>query len=214
MMYSPSHFVENDATEILQLIQRYPFGLLVTALGDEPLTSHLPFLAEICDGHMKLSAHMARANPHWRRLADTTAMVVFSGPHGFVSPSWYADPAHSVPTWNYVAVHCLGTPRLLDEDHTRTLLRHLTDEMERGSSNPWSIESADQRFMRQQEHAIVGFEIAVQRCQAKFKLSQNRPADDQREVVRNLQYSSAPSARELAALMSSYYARRNGAETH
>lgn len=206
-MYTPTYFAENNPAEILDVIRKYPFGLLLTADGGELSATHLPFLADVRDGQMTLTAHMARANPHWRRLTNTQAIVVFRGPHGYVSPSWYADPKHSVPTWNYVAVHCRGAATLLDDAGTREALRRLVNEMESGFPNPWSVEFADPGYRETQARAIVGFEIAVQQLEAKFKLSQNRTPEERERVAEELQSSSVSAAHELGAFMAAYESR-------
>src|SRR5262249_43344267 len=108
-MYIPTSFVETDATKLFDFIQQHSFGLLVSASEGEPFATHLPFLVDRSSGtHGCVLSHMAKANPQWRQAAGKTVLVVFTGPHSYVSPTWYeADDV--VPTWNYSAVHVYGT---------------------------------------------------------------------------------------------------------
>ena len=143
---------------------------------------------------------MARANPHWRDLDGRPVLAVFSGPHAYVSPSWYeADDV--VPTWNYVAVHATGTFRLADDpDATANILAATVATYERGMPEPWKLDTAGDYF-RTRARAVVGFRVEVSRLEGKWKLNQNHPAERREKVVRALQQSEDQDAREVARLM-------------
>ena len=179
-MYIPPAFREDDTTALHGLIRQHPFGILVTRDAGSSFASHLPFLIEEDGGLGVLRAHVARGNGQWRDLAEQSeVLVIFHGPHAYVSPSWY-ETKPSVPTWNYVAVHAYGAPRLLEgpETHER-LLRDLVREFESGFESPWPFDlPAD--YTAGMIRAIVGFEIRITRLEGKLKLGQNRsPADRQ-----------------------------------
>src|ERR1700759_3803266 len=106
-MYVPSHFAETDLATLHDFIERYSFGLLVSQVDGQPFGTHLPFLLDRSAPHGTLIGHMARANPHWQSLREQPALVVFAGPHAYISPTWY-EAANVVPTWNYTAVHVSG----------------------------------------------------------------------------------------------------------
>src|SRR5262249_51748683 len=110
-LYVPSHFAEHNRDLLLGVVRAHPFGILTSIVDGSLMATHIPFVIE----GDKLHAHVARANPHWRAFdGKTEALAVFSGPHAYVSPTWYAKrPA--VPTWNYVAVHVSGKPTLIDD---------------------------------------------------------------------------------------------------
>ena len=111
-MYIPAHFAETDRTKLFDFIERHSFGLLVSQLNGEPYATHLPLLLDRHSGPWgTIVGHMARANPHWQ-TTDRQALVVFSGPHVYVSPTWY-EAENVVPTWNYVAVHAYGAFQLV-----------------------------------------------------------------------------------------------------
>ena len=150
-MYVPDIFALDDPQRIAEVIARFNFALLVTALpgkasgqasGRAPTATHLPFLYDAERGpHGTLIAHMAKANPHWRDFAGLAeaggeALVVFWGPHAYVSPSWYG-PGDAVPTWNYIAVHAYGTPRpIADAAEVRAMLERLVATHEAGAAAP------------------------------------------------------------------------------
>ena len=110
-MYIPAAFVESDPTALHGFIEQHSFGLLVSQLDGQPFASHLPFLLDRAAGTQgTLIGHMARANPQWRQSDGQTALVIFSGPHAYISPTWY-EADQVVPTWNYAAVHAYGKMR-------------------------------------------------------------------------------------------------------
>lgn len=198
-MYVPDHFKETDPERLAALMRDYPFGMLITVHEGLPLVSHIPFLYERRSGGVSvLLGHVARANPQWQDLAQNpTALVVFQGPHAYVSPSWYGSPG--VPTWNYAAVHVYGKARLIeDEASLEKLVKQLTAVYESQQPNPWQPNLAGERRAKLLG-MIVGFEMEAQAIQGKFKLSQNRSAADQRAVVSQL--SQSPLTSEVAKLM-------------
>lgn len=201
-MYVPSHFKEENPERISALIRDNAFGMLVTAPQGEPFVSHLPFLFERVSGTQgTLRGHMARANPHWQHLiSDAEVLVIFQGPHAYVSPSWYASPG--VPTWNYAVAHLRGKPRLIENEHElEALLERQTHVYEQHMARPWKPELAGERRTRLLG-MIVGFEIEVTDVQAKFKLSQNRPAEDRLRVIAELNSSTLQTEVAVAKLMS------------
>lgn len=198
-MYLPDHFKESDPERLAALIRDYPFGMLVTVHEGLPCVSHIPFLYECRDnGVSLLVGHVARANPQWQDLSQNqTALVVFQGPHAYVSPNWYESPG--VPTWNYAVVHVYGKARLVeDEEAIERLVERLTAVYESEQPSPWKSGLSGARRTKLLE-MIVGFEIEVQEIQGKFKLSQNRPSEDQRSVINQL--SQSPLTHEVAKLM-------------
>ncbi len=195
-MYVPGDFAVEDRAALAGVIRDNPFGLLAGVLDGAPFASHLPFLY---DGDRLLS-HMARANPQWRAIDGRTEMLaVFSGPHAYVSPRWYQS-APAVPTWNYVAVHVRGAPRVIDDaGEVRALLDRLVAEYE---GDAWNLGSQGEDFAGRMMRGIVAFELPVARIEGKFKLSQNRPAADRRGVIAGLRETGDPADAALAELMS------------
>jgi transcriptional regulator len=202
-MYVPAHFAATDLELCHRVIREYPFAPIATpAATGELIASHLPFLLDAERGRFgTLVAHMARANEHADLLSVSTAsLVVFTGPHAYISPTWYAaQPA--VPTWNYCAVHATGAPRLLDEAATRAYLTRLAQRFEGRSTGAWSFELQPAEFQAKMLRGIVAFELEIEGIQGKAKLSQNRPPDDIPRVIAALRASTVSGDSALAEWM-------------
>jgi transcriptional regulator len=206
-MYVPPSFAEERPEVMLDFIEAHPLGALVTASADGLFATHLPLVLDRAAGpYGALRGHVARANPHAARapiLAE--GLVIFAGPEAYVSPSHYASKARHgkvVPTWNYVAVHAYGAVRFVDD--AEFLLRNLealTARHEAGRALPWSVADAPGEYVRQQLKAIVGVEIAIARLEGKWKMSQNRPAEDIDGVVAGLGASDDARERAVAAMV-------------
>lgn len=198
-MYAPKHFAETDEGRLSAFMQRHSFALVTTT--DEngaPFASHLPLLWE--PERRRLLGHMAKANPQWRHFQNgKDALVVFWGPHAYVSPSWY-EKHPSVPTWNYATVHAYGRPSLIeDRAETAALLRRLVDAYESGFDQPWRMELPE-KYETSMIGAIQAFAIQVTRLEGKLKMSQNRDARDRANVIAALERQGGESA-ATAAIM-------------
>lgn len=198
-MYIPAPFRVEDTRRLHEIIETCSFATLVTAADEVPFATHVPLLLEQRADGPVLLGHVARANPHWRAFdGRRQSLAIFHGPHAYVSPSWYRTHP-SVPTWNYIAVHAYGPPRLHDDE---TWVAHLLDRLvmkyESGLPEPWSADLPD-AFRRKMIRAVVGFEIPVERIEGKFKLGQNKPVEDQARVVQVLGSAEDSTTRALAA---------------
>jgi transcriptional regulator len=203
-MYIPAPFAANESARLAAVMQQCPFATVVTQDGPTSFASHVPVLWQAGRGeHGVLVGHFARANPQWRHFGpDREVLVIFHGPHAYVSPTWYQTQP-SVPTWNYVSVHAHGRARLIEEAGELTeVLRRTTDWFESGQPQPWTMDSLPADYLQRMVKGIVGFEIILTRVEGKFKLSQNRPPEDVAGVVAALSASDQPLDREVAALMS------------
>jgi transcriptional regulator len=150
------------------------------------------------EGKISLDMHMARNNPQWQEFFDDEVMVVFSGPHAYVSPRWYEEQER-VPTWNYAAVHAYGVPRLIDEKK----LKHENQRRLVAMLDPQWLPRFDALRPEYVEHmlaGIVNFEIAVTRLDTRWKLSQNRSRREQELIAAELEKSPDPAERALAEL--------------
>ena len=204
-LYTPAHFEAADRAATARLMHDHPFATLVTPAAPEPLVSHLPLLfVPGCEPHGMLLGHMARANPHWRNAGAAESIAIFHGPHAYVSPSWYGEPAKAVPTWNYAVVHASGMlETLADPVETRRILDALVHRFEAHRDPPWQFAMAE-RERDALVNAIVGFRMRIRRISAKLKLSQNRPATDQVRVAAALEREDHPDASQVAAWMREY----------
>ncbi|MCL6443459.1 MAG: FMN-binding negative transcriptional regulator [Alicyclobacillus sp.] len=207
-MYRPKAFDMADPTVMADFIRRHSFGVLISTIAGTPTATHVPFLYDQ-DQHA-LYAHMAKANPQWQTLEGQTALVIFSGPHAYVSPTWYEVP-ESVPTWNYAAVHVYGTAHVIQDDQQLADLLDRTVRFYEADSP--LIARTHEPFYRRLMQAVVGFRIDVTQMEGAAKLSQNKPIDVQQRVMDHLRASSDPGAQAVAELMKEIVdARRKGHE--
>jgi transcriptional regulator len=208
-MYMPKLFEEEDLATLHGLMRDYSFATLVTQHDGAPFATHLPLVLAADEGpYGTLYGHIARANPQWQDFDETQeVLVIFQGPHTYVSPSWY-EVELSVPTWNYTAVHAYGTPCLVtDYEAFYALLDTLVRTHESQFARPWLFQLPED-YVRKMMQGIVGFTIRITRLQGKWKLSQNRSATDQQNVAATLQQSPAALSRDVGLLMQQRQAMR------
>lgn len=199
-MYIPEFNRVEDRATALAFIQANPFALLISTTDQGPFATHLPILAREVDGQLHLLGHVAKANPHWKSIAENQeALVIFHGPHAYISPSLY-EIRESVPTWNYAAVHVYGKgTTFTDEARLDQLLREMIAHFDSEYEAQWSSFSEEYRS-RMLKH-IVGLELHATRVETKFKLSQNRTKAEQENVIQSLASSSDSAAAAIATLM-------------
>lgn len=197
-MYIPGAFRIDDPEMIREIVRANSFATLVSTVNGEPMATHLPVLLAEEDGRDVLVAHLAKANPQWQSF-DQPVMVIFWGPHGYVSPSWY-QTSPNVPTWNYVAVHAYGRAEIIEGD---AALDHLIEmvhvfDPDLDATHP---ESTEREFVRKKLAGVVAFRIPVDRWDAKAKLNQNKPEADRQAVRGRYLESDDPQERAMAELM-------------
>jgi len=199
-VYIPEHFRVRDHADALAFMRANPFTILVSSTDDGPFATHLPLVIRQNADHLVLRGHVAKANPHWRYLEQQPqCMTIFHGPHSYISPANY-NTREAVPTWNYGAVHAYGNARILAApDELLGVLHELMPMFEPAYAQQWASLSPTYRE-RMLSH-IVGFEIAVAKIEAKFKLSQNRTRDEQEKVIETLRAASDTAISGTAALM-------------
>jgi transcriptional regulator len=201
-MYIPASFRLDDQTAIFDFAERHGFATLVSRHDGAPFGTHLPLILERGAGeHGTIVGHMARANPQWRDAAGQTVLVMYQGPHAYVSPTWYAEP-NTVPTWNYGAVHAYGKLELVEDPACLTdIVARTVEFYERTMPQPWQFDGASplaESLVKQ----IVGFRIPVERWEGKWKLNQNHSAVRRLRVIAALAKGSTEDQRAIAAEMS------------
>jgi transcriptional regulator len=196
-MYVPAPFAMNDRQEQLAFIRANPFGVLVSAANAAIQATHVPFVILGTEEEPRLGLHVARANPQWNSIDGQDVLCIYTGEHAFVSASWYGDPVHSVPTWDYTAVHVRGRATLANERTREQILRALTAENE--PKGGWSMEQADPAYLDANRKAIVAIEIAIHKIEGAKKLSQNRTAGDREGVARGLEAHAEVLAAQIRA---------------
>lgn len=178
IMYIPKHFEIDDENVIAEFINANAFGQLISLHEGSIVSTHMPFLFDA--QRSVLTGHLAKANPQWQEIDKQKVLVSLQGDHAYVSPSWYASAG--VPTWNYQAVHIEGIAESFsDSEKLKTVVDSLTLQNESHYPEPWRPDYAATML-----RGIVGIEIAITAVQCKFKLSQNRSEQDQRNVRQQL----------------------------
>jgi transcriptional regulator len=202
MVYLPPAFTETRRELLLAHIERHDFGTLVTHGESGLIASQIPFLVDERDGGVLLQGHLARANPQVGDFdIEREALVMFAGPHAYISPSWY-EGGPAVPTWNYATVHAYGPARRIeDAGWLRELVRRLSDRHEAREPAPWRMQDLPEPYVQSMLKGIVGVELAVTRLEGKFKLSQNRPAADRPRIIAALERRADADSCAVADLM-------------
>ena len=205
-MYVPPHFREADRAVLHEQMAGTGLATIVTLGAVGLVASAVPMLLEREEGpEGTLYGHFAKANPQARAgVADVDALAIFQGPDAYITPSWYESKREHgkvVPTWNYVAIHAYGPLELFDDaDRLLDLVTRLTNRHEGGRAAPWAVADAPADFIRAQLKGIVGFRLPISRLEGKWKMSQNRPAEDRAGVVAGL---AADGREDVAALIPS-----------
>ncbi|MFT5665440.1 MAG: transcriptional regulator [Gammaproteobacteria bacterium] len=177
-MYIPKHFEVTDEKEIYGFIEANAFGQLISNSEGRLFSTHIPF--SLSNDKTKLLGHLAKQNPQGKDIEGQEILVTLQGAHDYISPSWYVGSG--VPTWNYQSVHIYGKCKVFNEPSAlKNLVETLTNNYESGFTVPWQPQYNPSIL-----GAIVGVEISISEVQCKYKLSQNRPVQDQEQVIENL----------------------------
>ncbi len=197
-MYSPPYNRVEDRAELLEFMRANNFPILVTGTGGVLHASHLPVTVDDDGKQIVIEMHMAKNNPQWREFFDDEVLVIFHGPHAYVSPRWYADEQR-VPTWNYTAVHAYGFPKIIEKSELKARSqRHLIETMD----PQWlpKHDALPAEYVQQMLGGIVNFTIAVTRIDTRWKLSQNRGRREMERIAEALEKTGDAGDRALAAI--------------
>ncbi|WP_214893495.1 FMN-binding negative transcriptional regulator [Exiguobacterium sp. H66] len=199
-MYIPKYYKVTDFEEIREFIQHHSFGTLVSTRKGRPIATHVPLQLIKEEKDYYITGHVAYGNPQWRTFETSgDVLVIFQGPHAYVSSSWYGE--ENVPTWNYQAVHVYGSASILKEEALKQDLTKLLNKYEGHRENPISFESLSPELLEKEMKGIVGFKIHVKEVQAAFKMSQNRNEKDYRNIVEKLRNEKDPNSKQVANAM-------------
>jgi transcriptional regulator len=199
-MYIPELYKNENEEEITTFLRNNSFGILVNLLDGQLWATHIPLELEENESEKKLLyGHISKDNPQWKGFqSNADILAIFSGPHSYISSSWYEK--ENVPTWNYIAVHVYGKIKIIEGDDVIASLKRLTDKYEQNSKNPVRLEDLSEKTMRQVA-GIVAFEIEIDRIEAVKKMSQNRKERDYSNIISELEKTDNTASNEVAAIM-------------
>lgn len=200
MYIHPRNDWENEP-EIIEFIKKNAFATLVSQVNGKPWATHLPLvLDQNPNGEAVLHGHLAKANFQCKSLPENEeVLVIFQGPHAYISSSWYNH--ENVPTWNYLAVHVYGKIRIIEGEELMDHLKSLVDIYEKDRPNRVRVETMSDPYVQSQIRALVGFEVKIREVQASAKLSQNRDDVNYQHIVKKLDESPFPLDKEVASEM-------------
>ena len=200
-MYIPKFFKVDDIEKVKDFIQKNSFGILINQVDGKPWATHIPLVLETKNSNESiLFGHIAKANKQWQAFQeDQEVLVIFQGPHAYISSSWYDH--ENVPTWNYTAVHVYGKIRIVDNNTLYEHLSKLVDKYETGNKSPVQVSTMSANMLEKQMHAIVGFEIHITGIQAAEKLSQNRDEKNYSNIISELEKKGDRDSLEIAEAM-------------
>ncbi len=198
MRYTPG-YVLTDPDEVKRLIRENPWATIVSHPATGLVASHYPVILEEDADGISIVSHVGRPDEQLHELGQHEIMVIIQGPHGYISPGWYA-PADFVPTWNHVTAHLYGTPEILSDDENFRVLEQLVDHFEDPMPHPVHL-SVDEEGARRIAKGTVGLRLRVQRFDARLKLSQNKTPEIADRIIDELQagenYANPDLAREM-----------------
>jgi len=199
-MYIPKYYKVTDVNEIEDFIHANSFATLVTTKQGIPIATHLPLMFHKKGEDTYLTGHMAYGNPQWKTFETCgDVLVMFQGPHAYISSSWYAH--ENVPTWNYQAVHIYGQATILEKEELVEDLTMLLEKYEKNREKPVLWDNLSPELLEKEMKGIVGFKIKIDKIQAAYKLSQNRNEVDCSNIIDQLKNEETPNSQQMADLM-------------
>ena len=197
-MYIPKYFEIKDQDVIENFIEKYSFATLFSQHNGEPCATHLPLILK--KDEQALYGHFARPNEQWKDADNQQVLVVFQGPHCYISPSWY-ETTKAVPTWNYVSIHLYGKMEMIEDE--KIIFDSLNDMVNKYEStdSPYNLNNVESRYIEGMSKGIVAFKIKITKIEAKAKLSQNHPVERQELIISQLESTSNQDNIQVAALM-------------
>lgn len=198
-MYTPAYAKNENEEDLRDFIRKNGFGIVVSTVEGKLWATHIPLILE----GTKLHGHLSRGNKQWRELPQNEeVLVIFQGAHTYISSSWYDH--ENVPTWNYESVHVYGKVRTLSDQELLESLRQLTNKYEKDSVHPVSVDTMSPKFLHTEMSGTIGFEIAIERIEASFKLSQNRDEKNHRNIISELEKRGDENSVGIANEMRKY----------
>ncbi len=197
-MYTPRDYKNDNIDEIKNFIQQNSFGVLVVEADGKITATHIPLeLYKNEKGEDVLCGHISKANPQWKNFETTKeVLAIFSGPHAYISPSWYDH--ENVPTWNYIAAHVYGTIHIMNDEEVLKALKRLVNKYEKASEKPVDLDKMTPGYVEKEMKGVLGFEIKITKIEAAYKLSQNRDQKNHEAIIKELEKKGDPASIAIA----------------
>ncbi|MBD1866184.1 FMN-binding negative transcriptional regulator [Cyanobacteria bacterium FACHB-471] len=201
-MYRPTAFQEDNVDKLVAFMRANSFATLVSIVEGVPYASHVPLVVKVQEDVIQLIGHLAKPNPQWQAFETVESLAIFTGAHAYISPALY-EKHENVPTWNYIAVHAYGIPKVITLNHSPESMDQMIDEMidtyEADYKSHWH--GLSDGYRQGMMNGIVGFEMTVTGLEGKYKLSQNRSQTDQETVSAALLQNPDPAIRAVGEEM-------------
>jgi len=197
-MYIPEIYKETDHSKVISFIRNNNFGILINSFNNRPWGTHIPFILSERNDRLYLTAHLSKANEQSMHFGKEDVLVIFNGPHAYISSSWYDH--ENVPTWNYSAIHVYGKVRTLTTKELYSAVDELVQNHEQHQKEPISFNELSEETLKEM-NGIMGIEIEVSEVQAVRKMSQNRDDHNYHRIIDELESHSTPMEQQVATEM-------------
>jgi transcriptional regulator len=199
-MYKFPYYTEQDEQKVIAFMKENAFAM-ITGFGEKyPVATQIPLEVELKENKIFLHGHIMRKTDHHKAFEkNENVLVVFTGPHCYVSASWYTNP-QTASTWNYMTVHAKGKIIFTDEEGTYNAIKSLTNKYE-GLETAAAFNKMPKEYITPMLKAIIGFTIEVESLENTFKLSQNRDAASQKNIIEQLKKRGDENSVAIASEM-------------
>jgi len=199
-MYKISHFTETDKEKVFEFMQRYSFAIVTGIQNNFPVATHIPLEVKKQNEQIIFTGHIMKDSDHYRAFSQNeNVLVIFTGPHCYVSASWYVTK-NVASTWNYIDVHAKGKIKFTDDEGTKLIIENITNQYE-GTVSAVAFHKMPVEYVDRMLKAIIGFQIEVESLDNVFKLSQNRDELSRQQIIENLKKSNDFFSKEIAKEM-------------
>lgn len=196
-MYKLPYYYEPDESVVLEFIQKNSFAIITGILSGLPVATHVPLEIKKVNNKLIFTGHIMKATDHYKAfLENENVLVIFSGPHCYVSASWYVTK-NVASTWNYMEAHAKGKIKFMDDDETKKIIENITNQYELAESEA-AFNKLPKEYVERLSKAIVGFNIDVQSLENVFKLSQNHDEVTRKQIIENLKKLNDHNCNEIA----------------
>jgi transcriptional regulator len=199
-MYKLPYFTEEDDETVFEFIQKHPFAIIAGINGNVPVATHVPLDIKRIEGRISFTGHMMKNTDHHKAFAENeNVLVIFTGPHCYVSAGWYVKK-EVASTWNYIDVHARGTIKFANEEETKKIVEGITNRYE-GLESPAAFDKLPPEYVDRLVKAIIGFTIEVSLIENVFKLSQNHDEKTRESIIQKLEHDGDAGSKAIALEM-------------